>query len=393
MRTRRDEFDVRVGFSFMDSDYCWSIPGDVRWFYMLLRRNVWRGKHWNKEIDDMVKSGQLVSYLSQDEAAEKMHCSVRTIGSWTASLRQLGWIETTQIQGRAMAYILGRRVVAEGAGRSHQFEVFFADSVVEQEVTAELERKQTSEASFRAPRQPASEVVGSQLPGSDQAQECDSEGESGQKSDGEVDKRSREAVENKPSAANAACQDRDPGVREDQAGIPEGMERRESMDEVLARARAKNQAAIEERIRKGAQPRAEAERRVPKGRSKHEGDEGQVTALTVETWFSAALRARWPELVVARWAVKELAMAKQLLFEYGPALVEQAVVHLVSNWDDIAKRLKLTGMPSIRLLNGYRDTLFGEVQVGVERPGEYNKSAAERSPAVGWGGLAKRAGD
>ena len=133
------------------------------------------------------------------------------------------------------------------------------------------------------------------------------------------------------------------------------------------------------------------------GKKRDESDK-PVNATTVYEWFLAGVREHIDKnVVMGRWNAKRNTLAKTMLDDYGPALVKEAVEYFCKEWNDIAKQVKARGLPTIELLWGMRDTIFGEIQMGKrgfsgrkeqmnkdEWKGESGKDGKGSDPDVGW---------
>jgi hypothetical protein len=95
------------------------------------------------------------------------------------------------------------------------------------------------------------------------------------------------------------------------------------------------------------------------------------SAATVREWFRVGIRGLYPDLVLppneAWWTVVEMTLAKKLLAQYGPALVERAVAWGCAQWPAFLSRTArdakpLLGYPNIRWLWGWREAIFLAIQ-------------------------------
>ena len=116
----------------------------------------------------------------------------------------------------------------------------------------------------------------------------------------------------------------------------------------------------------------------------------------VHRWFKVALRKQFGKsFIVGAWNIKQKTLAKQLIDEYGPELMAIAVEYFVDNWDDIVDKSggRLRGVPTVNLLWGMRDQIFGAVQTLGRRRSKPPKAEKKNSdefkgkdgkPVVGW---------
>ncbi len=102
-----------------------------------------------------------------------------------------------------------------------------------------------------------------------------------------------------------------------------------------------------------------------------------INSTQVEEWFTEELRELYGvAFIIPRWTVPQKTLAKRLLNTYGPELVRQAVGYLAKHWKMMVKQSKggLSGVPTVNLLWGMRERVFGEVQ-GID-----NRPAMEARP-------------
>lgn len=94
-----------------------------------------------------------------------------------------------------------------------------------------------------------------------------------------------------------------------------------------------------------------------------------ITCIDVRRWFREGLRRLYGDDFAMPpedewWTVHEMSLAKKLLKQYEPALVEKAVVHFCATWDQRteASEGRLCGTPGVALLWKIRERVFAEVQ-------------------------------
>lgn len=111
-------------------------------------------------------------------------------------------------------------------------------------------------------------------------------------------------------------------------------------------------------------------------------------ASDVERWLREGTAAIYgPKFIVPRWTVKQNALAKRLLDDYGAELVKKAVDHYCQTWQDRVKqsRGRITGAPTISLLWAMREVVFAEAQVGPKvEPRNTDEYRKDDSPDSGW---------
>lgn len=130
MRSTEDEMDVRIGFSFIDCVLRTIPPGELV-TYLVLRRFVWRGK--SGPLAPLYQAGMLCCSIRQKRISELSGISLTVTKEHLAALKNRRWVETRRIEDRdELLYVLGER--AQTAGEKFEGEIFYADSLVEQEV-------------------------------------------------------------------------------------------------------------------------------------------------------------------------------------------------------------------------------------------------------------------
>jgi hypothetical protein len=114
-----------------------------------------------------------------------------------------------------------------------------------------------------------------------------------------------------------------------------------------------------------------------------------VTATQVEAWFKEGLCELYgPTFIVAKWTLKDKALGKRLLSEYGADLVQKAIKSYCQDWDQLVKRSRgrLNGTPTLGLFWAMRNEIFGSVQVGKRQVAAKNSDeyTDDGSPDAGW---------
>lgn len=90
----------------------------------------------------------------------------------------------------------------------------------------------------------------------------------------------------------------------------------------------------------------------------------RIPALVVRGLYEAAVAKHInPDLVMTKWGQKENSLAKKLLEELGPSVVEKGIERVCERWDSYKKRFKREGIPDIGFLYNFRSDVFGEVQI------------------------------
>ena len=114
-----------------------------------------------------------------------------------------------------------------------------------------------------------------------------------------------------------------------------------------------------------------------------------VTATQVEAWFKEGLHELYgSSFVVCKWTVKDKALGKRLLEEYGSDLVQKAIKSYCQDWEGMVKRSRgrLNGTPTLGLFWAMRNEIFGSVQVGKRQVAAKNSDeyTDDGSPDAGW---------
>ena len=118
--------------------------------------------------------------------------------------------------------------------------------------------------------------------------------------------------------------------------------------------------------------------------------ERPVTSTNVRRWFrDGLLKLYGADFALPSedqwWTIAEMSLAKKLLKQYDPVLVEKAVSHFCATWNqrlDVADGA-LGGMPTIKLLYKIRVQVFGEAQGKVDFPKKKKASASRNKRDVG----------
>jgi hypothetical protein len=112
-----------------------------------------------------------------------------------------------------------------------------------------------------------------------------------------------------------------------------------------------------------------------------------INTRGMERIWKNALSDHFPDVTPNRWTGKERKLLKDLMFDHPKETVTRAMVYMCENWDDLCKRWKRTGVPSIGTLFGYRADIFSDIETG----GKYTKirrmdDSYGRVPSTGKGG-------
>lgn len=409
MITSKDELFIMIGYSFLDSAYRRQVDPAVLMVYLDLRRYVWRGhRKVHKRVEELVNQDWLVSFVGQEKLASRNGLSTRHLQRVLDRLKSMKWIET-QDTGRGLIYILGKKISTEIDDLKHIGELFFADSMIRSAVKEEGEVRYDTHV--------GSEVRYDTHVGSDTTHTSDQIRHPRRT---EVD--SKELHNGKEPIDSS--QDTDDLSKDQDVGeviqLPtpthgDGLTSAADSDAIARRVECAQAVELGAETNLEAVKRWDLKRRgelakKKSGRSRKASEVGEdggeskvkIDSKDVENWFRDAMSKKFGSgKTKVKWYPKERKLALNLLDQYGPELVEKTVVYFVKNWDDISTRKEIDApFPTINILHGYRDNIFGEVMIGkpkrrsVDRlRGEYDSESASRSPAHGWGDLAKRPGD
>jgi hypothetical protein len=97
----------------------------------------------------------------------------------------------------------------------------------------------------------------------------------------------------------------------------------------------------------------------PVGRPKAKGK----NVLLLQEVHSENAAETWPEAFSrgVRYTQKDRGLAKKLIDEFGYDNVEKVLLHVITDWENVRMRYRLSGYPSIPLLWGYRHSLFPDI--------------------------------
>lgn len=422
MRSSRDEFDLRIGFSFLDSPAISIVGPRAFTVYLKLRRYVWRSRKPNK-LTSFFAKGLLVSKVNQGDVADQLGISRRSMVDDIDTLRRNGWIKTEKLDDYELVYVLGRKV----DGLEH----YFVDEQIQAYVDwlgddletepCEDEKKarmiqifrgppaQTTHNPCAGPAQPLSESVTPRVQTAHNIMKVEKS----------------EVGEVKSENLNAGAASQPPPSFLGESGFEEAAEdeevdsdvvdgTRRAVEGAIAQSIALTASAHQEKVEKrkhvGALNALEASRaETPKTKTKKSKPkkEAAVNArprwtqemLSVEDAFRRAMQEEYRGLDVPTWDTdKERVQLEGLLEKYRVDLVKTGVVFAVKNWKSLCAKLGIHGPPTLGVfVSGYGNTIFAEAQgfsfgVTVKEEqktgrlrGEFDKESADDSPDVGWG--------
>lgn len=132
-------------------------------------------------------------------------------------------------------------------------------------------------------------------------------------------------------------------------------------------------------------------------REKPKAPQKKPNSKDVEQWFREGIWAMFGrKFVIPPWPANsnQRGLALKLLEDYGVRLTKDAVMLFCQTWDRRVRDSggRLTGRPTINLLWGMREQIFGEVQTKDRKPeasatGKDSDEYREREgrPRIGWG--------
>jgi len=162
--------------------------------------------------------------------------------------------------------------------------------------------------------------------------------------------------------------------------------------EAIERAAAKTRNGIEKKLTRQQQKA-----------SKRKKIKGQVKQREVWEIWETKFSDLWPDAPqTASLDRADKSLIKKLMENYDGRMVIKMVEHLFDNWSQLAKRWSLRGMPTVKLLWGYRKLILAEIETGkkVSLPdqrskeqrrraaldrSEFDEETASHLPDVGWG--------
>jgi len=111
--------------------------------------------------------------------------------------------------------------------------------------------------------------------------------------------------------------------------------------------------------------------------------------LYKQTWEKEQLSGR-----PFSWTGKDQGQVKRMIVDQGAEAVAKLIVYVLSNWDKIKRRYRLTGTPSPAVIYGYRRSWMPEAIDGPPKevlrgPAEWTGDADEDDELdeTGWGGI------
>lgn len=184
-------------------------------------------------------------------------------------------------------------------------------------------------------------------------------------------------------------------VKSSRRGPPRRSSKQPNDDSVKAAvsafsASAKAQEAASKKNKERAEKRMKAQ--IKKAASKVNASEAKRAADGINTrgmegiWKNA-LSDHFPDVTPNRWTGKERKLLKDLMIDHPKETVTRAMVYMCENWDALCRRWKITGVPQIGTLFGYRADIFADIETGGKYTGiRRMDDSYGRVPSTGKGG-------
>lgn len=147
------------------------------------------------------------------------------------------------------------------------------------------------------------------------------------------------------------------------------------MADVALGMAAATQRTEERRVARGKKSVERQAAKVDTKAAKVERDTG-LTPHKLESHWVELYTAKWPKLPKPEWGPADRRTARNIVVAY-PELALEVCERVIEHWNECARRWNLDGVPSIRLVWGYRETLFAEAAQGLPPGGP--KSEAMRA--------------
>jgi hypothetical protein len=406
MITTRDQFDIRIGFSFID--YCLNKVDPINLaIYLVLRRFIWRRE--TGRLGGLYKEGLLCCSVSQSRIAEMVGLNRVSVCERIDKLRKMGWIETRKLaEGAELAYVIGERV-RTSKGRT---ESYFADIWIENEV----EKSAPPEENEGEEGEGGVAVADRDVAVADTPCVPSRQGVSSQPTPHIVEVDNRSTKQNSapsPSAQSQreyaggntltkaggpapACEtppggpvgaDLAPVVDESGEGATDCTLRSvrggSGIDAPGSAAEMENPAKKTDKIRK----RAMYDPAVPVARWR---------ASDAVGYFRYQFHRAWPKEGAPDVSLKDMKMVGNRMAwldaeKLGPEMMLKAIDYIFEKWSNgLPNRLKWrTARPSLALLETayFFETIVKEIQHGPRRKSvdEYDHASNKGMPVVGWG--------
>jgi hypothetical protein len=103
--------------------------------------------------------------------------------------------------------------------------------------------------------------------------------------------------------------------------------------------------------------------KTERNREKYESkSREEFTSVDMRFLFEDSWRWRGK---VPYWTGKDYGLIKRLLTQYGPVEAAGYLEHVFSNWEDIARRYRIHGYPTVGVLSAYSQSLYPEYLNGL----------------------------
>jgi hypothetical protein len=146
-----------------------------------------------------------------------------------------------------------------------------------------------------------------------------------------------------------------------------------SMGDVATGLAVANKRTEERRVERGKKTASSQAAKVDKKLIAVE-KETSITPFSVKRRWAELYREKWPNRPEPVWSASEAGVVTKLLKAYEAELVMKVCERVIVDWEECAKRWNLDGVPTIKLVWGFRETLFAEVAEGKAAGGQKSES-------------------
>jgi len=118
-----------------------------------------------------------------------------------------------------------------------------------------------------------------------------------------------------------------------------------------------------------------------------------IGSREIERQWKQSWRDAFPGTTVPKWNARDFTIVRELCENYGPDLTLKVALYVVENWDSLVSRFRLNGYPSIGFVNGFRYTIFPEIESGKiisgnvrssETKGDQWDGTKSKTDSLGW---------
>jgi len=126
-------------------------------------------------------------------------------------------------------------------------------------------------------------------------------------------------------------------------------------------------------------------------------EDGEVvlTVKDVEDEWKVAAKEKWPDApsTYSVWSAQDKGIAKRLCDRYGHESVIKVIITVISEWESYVDRFDLNGYPNMKLVAGFADSWFPEIESGrfidprskrdrAQAQGEYDEATGSDSGGI-----------